>query len=100
MVLLILISGAFTWKAVGDSESNYGALRHNTRGAVLCPKRKARCGIALRFPQFMVGDAAGRAKVTSDEPRLKALVDEALKSMPRTTSAPRRGQAAGTHRDL
>ena len=80
MVLLILISGAFTWKAVGDSESNYAALRHNTRGAVLLSEaQSALWELRYGFPQFMVGDAAGRAKVTSDEPRLKALVDEALK---------------------
>ena len=80
MVMLILVSSLFTWKAVVDAEINYREFRHNTRGAVLLSEaQSALWELRYGFPQFMVGDAAGRAKVTGDESRLKAVVDEALK---------------------
>jgi methyl-accepting chemotaxis protein len=58
---VVEVEGTVAATALADAQSGLWELRYG-------------------FPQFMIGDTATRQKIVSDEPRLRAKVDDALKA--------------------
>ena len=81
MVLLVLVSSLMIWVETMQSEGRANVARHGTTGAVtLAAAQSALWQLRYGFPQFMVGDEAGRKKIVEDEPKFKAVIDKALEA--------------------
>jgi methyl-accepting chemotaxis protein len=79
MVLLVLASGMLIWYETMKSEHRSHLARHSTVGAVaLADAQSALWQLRYGFPQFMLGDEAGRRKIVEDEAKQYALVAEAF----------------------
>ena len=79
MAALIVGSAAFTLYNTTQARKNYERLYHNTRGAVLlADAQNALWQLRYGFPQFMVGDAAARAKIVADESKWYKQIDDGL----------------------
>lgn len=79
LVLLVLASGSFVILDAYKAQEDFGRMADGTRAAALLGEAQSRLW-QLRYglPQFMVGDAAAKAAVRADEPRLVKDIQGAL----------------------
>ncbi|MCG2593838.1 methyl-accepting chemotaxis protein [Ramlibacter sp. XY19] len=81
MVLLVLLSGVMIWMETHQSERRAQAARQSTSAAVaLADAQSALWQLRYGFPQFMVGDEAGRRKIVQDEPKFYAEIAKAFEA--------------------
>ncbi len=79
LVLLVAVGGVGLWHTVNYSSSYQKLYNDNVKAAVyLANAQNALWQLRYGFPQFMVGDAAAKAKIVADEPKYYQIIEENL----------------------